>query len=233
MSNSIDNPFFARLWTVMSAHEPESIKRLRRENLADLSGRVLEVGAGTGTNFELYPDAVTEVVAVEPERRLAERAQQAAAAASVPVTVSTNTVEQYVASGGEPFDAVVCSLVLCSVDEPGECTAPTAFAAASRRTVAVPGTRRGYRRARATAEGRRRHAVAADRGQLPHPSAHRRDDRRRGLPGGRSPARMDDAALGAPARSRVRDRPRGQALAEQRGQPLQQPGQRSGRCFAQ
>ncbi len=46
-------------------------------------------------------------------------AQQAAAAASVPVTVSTNTVEQYVASGGEPFDAVVCSLVLCSVDEPG------------------------------------------------------------------------------------------------------------------
>jgi SAM-dependent methyltransferase len=119
MSNSIDNPFFARLWTVMSAHEPESLKRLRRENLADLSGRVLEVGAGTGTNFELYPDAVTEVVAVEPERRLAERAQQAAAAASVPVTVSTSTVEQYVASGGEPFDAVVCSLVLCSVDEPG------------------------------------------------------------------------------------------------------------------
>jgi SAM-dependent methyltransferase len=119
MSNSIDNPFFARLWTVMSAHEPESLKRLRRENLTDLSGRVLEVGAGTGTNFELYPDAVTEVVAVEPERRLAERAQQAAAAASVPVTVSTSTVEQYVASGGEPFDAVVCSLVLCSVDEPG------------------------------------------------------------------------------------------------------------------
>jgi SAM-dependent methyltransferase len=120
MSNSIDNPFFAQLWTVMSAHEPESLKRLRRENLADLSGRVLEVGAGTGTNFELYPDAVTEVVAVEPERRLAERAQQAAAAASVPVTVSTSTVEQYVASGDEPFDAVVCSLVLCSVDEPGD-----------------------------------------------------------------------------------------------------------------
>ena len=119
MSNCIDNPFFARMWTVMSAHEPESLKRLRRENLADLSGRVLEVGAGTGTNFEFYPDTVTEVVAVEPERRLAERAQQAAAAASVPVTVSTKTVEQYLASGGEPFDAVVCSLVLCSVDEPG------------------------------------------------------------------------------------------------------------------
>lgn len=100
----------------MSGHEPEALKRLRRENLAGLTGRVLEVGAGTGTNFEFYPDTVTEVVAIEPERRLAERAQQAAAAARVPVTVSTDPVERF--SAGEPFDAVVCSLVLCSVDEP-------------------------------------------------------------------------------------------------------------------
>jgi SAM-dependent methyltransferase len=116
MSSTVDNPLFARFWTFMSQHEPESVKRLRRENLAGLSGRVLEVGAGTGTNFELYPDSVTEVVAVEPERRLAVLAQEAAGQASVPVTVSTDTVEQF--SDGEPFDAVVCSLVLCSVDDP-------------------------------------------------------------------------------------------------------------------
>lgn len=118
MSSTVDNPFFARMWTVMARHEPESVKRLRRENLAGLTGRVLEVGAGTGTNFELYPDTVTEVVAVEPERRLAVLAQQAAAAAAVPVTVSTETVEDFAAR--EPFDAVVCSLVLCSVDDPDD-----------------------------------------------------------------------------------------------------------------
>ncbi|MDA4105905.1 class I SAM-dependent methyltransferase [Mycolicibacterium holsaticum] len=117
MSNTVDNPFFARLWMFMSRHETEAIQRLRRENLAGLTGRVLEVGAGTGTNFEFYPDTVTEVVAVEPERRLAEQAQRAAAAAAVPVTVTSDTVEHY-AVGAEPFDAVVCSLVLCSVDEP-------------------------------------------------------------------------------------------------------------------
>jgi SAM-dependent methyltransferase len=120
MSQTVDNPFFARLWTFLSRHETDAIKRLRRENLAGLSGRVLEVGAGTGTNFAYYPDAVTEVVAVEPERRLVEFAQQAAAAAPVPVTVTTNTVEQFLTSPGEPFDAVVCSLVLCSVDEPDD-----------------------------------------------------------------------------------------------------------------
>jgi len=43
----VENPFFTRTWTVMARHEPESLKRLRRENLAGLSGRVLEVGAGT------------------------------------------------------------------------------------------------------------------------------------------------------------------------------------------
>ncbi|MGV0717517.1 class I SAM-dependent methyltransferase [Mycolicibacterium sp. XJ662] len=118
MSNTVDNPFFARLWMFMSSHETEAIQRLRRENLAGLAGRVLEVGAGTGTNFEFYPDTVTEVVAVEPERRLAEQAQRAAAAAPVPVTVTADTVEHYASTGAEPFDAVVCSLVLCSVDEP-------------------------------------------------------------------------------------------------------------------
>ena len=54
-TSTVDNPFFARVWNVMARHEPESLKRLRRENLAGLSGRVLEDDAGTGTNFELYP----------------------------------------------------------------------------------------------------------------------------------------------------------------------------------
>ena len=117
-TSEVDNPFFARMWTWMASHEPESLRQLRRENLAGLSGRVLEVGAGTGTNFELYPDTVTEVVAVEPERRLSVQAEQAAAAASVPIRVSANTVEQF--ADAEPFDAAVCSLVLCSVDDPDQ-----------------------------------------------------------------------------------------------------------------
>ena len=44
-------------------------------------------------------------------------ARQAVNKASVPVTVSTDTVEHYVRTS-ESFDAVVCSLVLCSVQDP-------------------------------------------------------------------------------------------------------------------
>jgi protein-L-isoaspartate O-methyltransferase len=112
--STVDNPFFARLWTTLSAHEPDVMTTLRRETVAGLHGRVLEVGAGTGTNFALYPDTVTQVVAVEPEPRLAALARTAPTA--VPVEVRTSTVESM--SDPEPYDAVVCALVLCSVDEP-------------------------------------------------------------------------------------------------------------------
>lgn len=116
-SRTLDHPFFARMWTVMSAHETPLLRRLRTENLAGLSGRVLEVGAGTGTNFEFYPDTVREVVALEPETRLAPKAREAAAAVPIPVTVVESTIET-MPPATEPFDAVVCSLVLCSVDDP-------------------------------------------------------------------------------------------------------------------
>lgn len=115
-AEKLDNPFFARLWTVMSSRESAMLRELRKENLAGLTGRVLEVGAGIGTNFGLYPASVREVVALEPEVHMVDAARRAAASASVPVTVIASTVETL--GDIEPFDAVVCSLVLCSVGDP-------------------------------------------------------------------------------------------------------------------
>lgn len=115
---TVNNPLFARVWSFLSSHETQWLHDRRRENLDGLSGRVLEVGAGTGSNFAFYPATVTEVVAVEPEPRLRDAAQGAAAVAPVPVSVVASTVEAL--DVAEPFDAVVCSLVLCSVDRPGD-----------------------------------------------------------------------------------------------------------------
>jgi len=113
---TIDHPFFARVWPVAAAHEAQAVRILRRENVVGLSGRVLEVGAGIGTNFAFYPESVEQVVAIEPEPRLAARARVAAAAAPVPVDVIGETAEEF--GSGEQFDAVVCSFVLCSVCDP-------------------------------------------------------------------------------------------------------------------
>lgn len=118
MSNApttVCNPLFARVWKFQSSHETAWLQERRRTNLERLSGRVLEVGAGAGSNFAFYPDTVREVVAIEPEPLLYDEARKAAAAAPVPVSVATDTVESLQAD--EPFDAVVCSLVLCSIDD--------------------------------------------------------------------------------------------------------------------
>jgi SAM-dependent methyltransferase len=115
--STIYNPFFARIWPIVVSHETEAVRALRRENLAGLSGRVLEVGAGIGTNFPNYPGAVEQVVAVEPEPRLAAQARAAAEVVPVAVVVTRETAEGF--GGGGRFDAVVCSLVLCSVRDPG------------------------------------------------------------------------------------------------------------------
>ena len=42
----------------------------RRALLADLTGVVVEIGAGEGSNFAHYPRTVTEVLAVEPDDHL-------------------------------------------------------------------------------------------------------------------------------------------------------------------
>ena len=111
----VKNPLFARYFDRCGARlEERGGREIRGELLAGLSGRVIEVGAGTGLNFPHYPVSVREVVAVEPEPYLRGRAVAAAAAAPVPVRVADGTAAELPAASGE-FDAVVVSGVLCSV----------------------------------------------------------------------------------------------------------------------
>lgn len=88
----------------------------REEMLAGLEGRVVEVGAGTGLNFGHYPAAVDEVVAVEPEPLLRQMAERAAERAEVAVTVVDGAADGLPVQD-ESSDAVVFSLVLCSVSD--------------------------------------------------------------------------------------------------------------------
>jgi ubiquinone/menaquinone biosynthesis C-methylase UbiE len=111
----VRNPLFARYFDRCGARlEERGGRELRAELLAGLSGRVLEVGAGTGLNFARYPVSAGAVVAVEPEPYLRSRAVGAAAVAPVPVTVADGTAAELPAADAE-FDAVVVSGVLCSV----------------------------------------------------------------------------------------------------------------------
>jgi ubiquinone/menaquinone biosynthesis C-methylase UbiE len=114
----VRHPLFARFFNrVAGRNEVRGQAELRRELLAGLSGRVVELGAGTGLNFPHYPTGVAEVVAVEPETYLRQRAEEAARAAPVPITVVNGAADHIPAPTGE-FDAAVVTGVLCSVPDP-------------------------------------------------------------------------------------------------------------------
>jgi ubiquinone/menaquinone biosynthesis C-methylase UbiE len=85
--------------------------------LADLSGRVIEVGAGSGIHFRHYPQTVAEVVAVEPEPNLRAMAVAAARDAPVPIHVVPGLAEALPAEDGS-MAAGVSAALLCSIPDP-------------------------------------------------------------------------------------------------------------------
>ncbi|MFJ3930625.1 MULTISPECIES: class I SAM-dependent methyltransferase [unclassified Streptomyces] len=114
--DAVHHPLFARFYARFSvaADARAGVAAHRAELLSGLSGRVVEIGAGNGLNFAHYPPAVSEVVAIEPERLLRGAAVEAAVRAEVPVDVVPGTAEALPVKS-EAFDAAVASLVLCSV----------------------------------------------------------------------------------------------------------------------
>ncbi|MFR9797817.1 class I SAM-dependent methyltransferase [Streptomyces sp. MS06] len=114
--DAVHHPVFARFYARVSvnAETGAGMAGVRERLLAGLSGRVIEVGAGNGLNFAHYPQAVSEVVAIEPERLLRALAVESALRAEVPVDVAPGTAEALPVGSGA-FDAAVVSLVLCSV----------------------------------------------------------------------------------------------------------------------
>ncbi len=113
---AVHHPLFARCYarTSVAAETRMGMAGVRDRLLAGLSGRVIEIGAGNGLNFAHYPRAVSEVVAIEPERLLRQLAVESALHAEVPVDVVPGAAEALPVKS-EAFDAVVLSLVLCSV----------------------------------------------------------------------------------------------------------------------
>lgn len=98
---------FAALYDKVSAKEErETVGPMRRELLAHVRGRTLEIGAGTGANLQHYPAGV-DLVLTEPDVHMAKRMK----AESVQARAENLPFED------ASFDTVVSTLALCTVDD--------------------------------------------------------------------------------------------------------------------
>ena len=124
---------FAAIYDALNRPLEQAIMGERRARLlADLTGEVLDVGAGTGVNLQHFRRAA-RVVAAEPDPAMRKRLIAKLSEAHVPVEVADAAAESlpYPDAG---FDAVVFTLVLCTVSDPDR-------ALAEARRVLKPGGR--------------------------------------------------------------------------------------------
>ncbi len=102
---------------IMRASEVRGLREMRAELLADLSGTVVEIGAGTGLNLEHYPTTLDELVLAEPTPEMAAKLEVRAASGGPFARIVDAPAEQLPLPDGSA-DHVVSTLVLCTVDNP-------------------------------------------------------------------------------------------------------------------
>jgi ubiquinone/menaquinone biosynthesis C-methylase UbiE len=104
---------------MLAGTERAGLSDLRAEVLSGASGRVLEIGGGTGLNLSHYPAAVESLSVTEPDPFMARKLREKvdAAAPPFPVEVIECAAERLPFDDGS-FDTVVSTLVLCTVQDP-------------------------------------------------------------------------------------------------------------------
>jgi ubiquinone/menaquinone biosynthesis C-methylase UbiE len=109
--------WFAAIYDKMLASEEKKyLGAIREDMLKDVTGDALEIGAGTGANFQYYRKGA-HVVAIEPDPYMLERAQERAANAAANIDLRQVAADQ-LPFPDAAFDFVIATLVLCSVSDP-------------------------------------------------------------------------------------------------------------------
>jgi ubiquinone/menaquinone biosynthesis C-methylase UbiE len=113
--------WFAALYDRMGRSEEKGyLGEMRRSLLSGVTGDVLEIGAGTGANFEHYV-ADARVTAIEPDPFMAARAEsKLAALGRTNITLQRGPAETLPFADAS-FDAIVSTLVLCTVSDVDRC----------------------------------------------------------------------------------------------------------------
>jgi ubiquinone/menaquinone biosynthesis C-methylase UbiE len=93
------------------------MRAARKALLEQATGRVVEVGAGTGLNLPHYPRAARELILVEPEPAMRRRLERRVRRSDRQARIIDASAERLPLPDGS-VDTVVSTLVLCTVEHP-------------------------------------------------------------------------------------------------------------------
>lgn len=110
-----DDRFVRNYDRCIAPFERSIFREARIRLVGRAAGNVLDLGAGTGSNFECIGDSVTQLIAVDREPRMLEQSRERRCIVSPRLTVSDAEALPF-ASGA--FDTVLVTLLLCTIRNP-------------------------------------------------------------------------------------------------------------------
>jgi len=101
----------------LKASEDHGLGDMRRALLSEARGRVVEIGAGTGINLDLYGAAIEDLTLVEPDPHMGAKLRDRLTGHGGPARLVTAPAEA-LPFPDDTFDTAVATLVLCTVPDP-------------------------------------------------------------------------------------------------------------------
>jgi ubiquinone/menaquinone biosynthesis C-methylase UbiE len=93
----------------------KGLARYREKAAGEATGRVIEIGAGTGRNFSFYR-AIDRLTATEPDPYMRRRAVKRSSGLSFPLLILPDSAEA-LSLPDQSADTVVATLVFCTVSD--------------------------------------------------------------------------------------------------------------------
>ena len=112
----LERPFAALYDRINAPAEKKWLGEARQQMLKGLTGKILEIGAGTGANFQYYPPQA-QVTAIEPSEHFLKRARAKLAQAQANIELQEADAQD-LPFEDNTFDAAVATLVFCTIPDP-------------------------------------------------------------------------------------------------------------------
>jgi ubiquinone/menaquinone biosynthesis C-methylase UbiE len=101
-------------WLIDLAMRQSRLAPYRSRVVSAASGRVLEIGIGSGLNLPFYGNSVSQIIGIEPSAKLLHMARAASRSTSIPLDLIEGTAET-IPIDDRSIDTVVTTWTMCSI----------------------------------------------------------------------------------------------------------------------